>query len=165
MGDNKKSQKKSASVSAKKTTHNKNSQKQKKKAAVALVSKNKKAHTKKKIQGKKKNQNNKNIQKKKKAPVMADKTMGKPNARCKGAPLKIAGKKGFWGNWGNLGKGSAEDCKEACLEEDTCNFAVFQVHNGHCSAFAHCNKPKIGKYKGGPNKGKVKPFVVFEKVD
>merc|ERR1711968_59963 len=66
---------------------------------------------------------------------------------------------------GALGKGSAEDCKEACLAEPTCKFAVFQSENGHCSAFASCNTPKVGKYKGGPNKGKVKPFVVFEKVD
>merc|ERR1719487_1959142 len=144
--------------------NNKNSQKQKKKAPVALVSKNKKAHRKKKIQGKKKNQNNKNVQKKMKAPVMVDKAMAKPNARCKGAPLKIPGKKGFWGNWGALGKGSAEDCKEACLAEPTCKFAVFQSENGHCSAFASCNTPKFCKYKGGPKRGKVKPFLVFAKV-
>merc|ERR1711904_273647 len=107
----------------------------------------------------------KNIEHKKKAPIMVDKVMAKPNARCKGAPLKIPGKKGVWGNWGNLGKGSAEDCKEACLAEPTCKFAVFQSQNGHCSAFASCSKPKICKYKGGPNKGQVKPFLVFEKVE
>merc|ERR1712159_809340 len=110
-----------------------------------------------------KNQNNKNIQKKKKAPVMADKAMAKPNERCKGAPLKISGKKGFWGNWGNLGKGSAEDCKEACLAEPTCKFAVFQAENGHCSAFASCDKEKVGKYKGGPNKGRSNHFLCSRK--
>merc|ERR1719161_2490524 len=101
---------------------------------------------------------------KKKAPEMVNKVMAN-HARCKGAPLKIPGKKGVWGNWGNLGKGSAEDCKEACLAEPTCKFAVFQSQNGHCSAFASCNKPKVGKYKKGPQKGQVKPFLVFEKAD
>merc|ERR1719161_2285808 len=125
---------------------------------------NAKTHTKKKVHGTKKVSNNKNSHNKKKAPEMVNKVMAN-HARCKGAPLKIPGKKGVWGNWGNLGKGSAEDCKEACLAEPTCKFAVFQSHNGHCSAFASCNKPKVGKYKKGPQKGQVKPFLVFEKAD
>merc|ERR1711904_100330 len=87
-------------------------------------------------------------------------------ARCKGAPLKIKGKKGQWGkNWGNLGVGvSEEECKNACLAEPSCNFAVFQSDNGHCSAFDSCSTPKVGKYEKGENKGKVKPFVVWEKI-
>merc|ERR1719444_433120 len=52
--------------------------------------------------------------------------------RCKGKPV---------GGWGNLGKGlTADECKQACLAEDSCNFATYK--KGTCSQFKACKGQK-----------------------
>jgi len=52
--------------------------------------------------------------------------------RCKGKPV---------GGWGSLGKGlTADECKQACLAEDSCNFATYK--KGTCSQFEACKGQK-----------------------
>merc|ERR1712085_150506 len=52
--------------------------------------------------------------------------------RCKGKPV---------GGWGSLGKGlTADECKQACLAEDTCSFATYK--KGTCSQFEACKGQK-----------------------
>jgi len=52
--------------------------------------------------------------------------------RCKGKPV---------GGWGSLGKGlTADECKQACVAEDSCNFAAYK--QGTCSHFKVCKKHK-----------------------
>jgi hypothetical protein len=71
------------------------------------------------------------------------------NTRCAGLPIKLNGK-----TWAGLGKRlSPEACKEACLSEEKCRFAVYRVRKGMCSAFASCNA--FDERNG---------FVVWEKV-
>jgi len=55
--------------------------------------------------------------------------------RCTGAPLSIGGTK-----WNNLGTQSDVGfCSMACLASSECNFAVYNVDNGACSAFDECS--------------------------
>jgi hypothetical protein len=69
--------------------------------------------------------------------------------RCKGAPLRLNGKK-----WGNLGKGSEAQCKQMCINEPACKYLVYLPSKSTCSAFGKCKKTKY-QPKGFTNWEKV----------
>jgi len=80
---------------------------------------------------------------------------GKANARCNGEPT----------NWGNLGKGTEDDCKAECLKEPKCKFAVINTDNGSCTGFAQCSTPEVHTYREEHKTkgGQEKKFRVFMK--
>merc|ERR1712032_1552913 len=52
--------------------------------------------------------------------------------RCRGAPLS---------GWGGLGSGlSSEACRDACLVDPLCKFAVYKQGNQKCSSFEFCSE-------------------------
>jgi len=55
------------------------------------------------------------------------------NTRCKGAPLS------GWGGLTQRRSVSESECREACLAEDSCLFAVWKANNGRCSSFGACS--------------------------
>lgn len=60
--------------------------------------------------------------------------------RCAGQPP---------GKWGDLGKTSATQCKEACLKRDSCAYAVYKrggrPTKGSCTSFAECDETEAKK--------------------
>jgi len=80
---------------------------------------------------------------------------GKANARCNGEPT----------NWGNLGKGTEDDCKAECLKEPKCKFAVINTDRGLCTGFAQCSTPEVHTYREEHKTkgGQEKQFRVFMK--
>jgi len=60
--------------------------------------------------------------------------------RCKGKPDS---------GWGGLTQGrkvTAEECQAACLEEDNCLYAVYNVRSEKCSSFQKCNGGQQQKF-------------------
>jgi len=58
------------------------------------------------------------------------------DTRCYGAPLS---------GWGGLTEGrsvSLSECKEACLGDNSCMFAVWKQDNGKCSSYGVCSEVK-----------------------
>lgn len=72
------------------------------------------------------------------------------NERCAGNPI------GGNNAWGNLGKSeSAAECKQACLQDTACKFAVYKgKRKSTCTSFASCDSTVGGRAN----------FVIWEKV-